>query len=586
MTGRQSQCLKCHRWLTGSPTPEVGHQGQAGGTVCSLTHHPSPCPFKDENGVLCSFYEQQQYEENAAAAAATAAAHSSDVLTAAPPVSSHTEAAQLHLQQQLLQMQQERDAERRQVELLQMSNHNLRETQARLGQLPVMSSSLTTTTSTVSSSFCARMMGTGFSQSLVTPSPSFASSISSFPASLHSAASALAAGNVPPPPPPATIYGYQGPSIPQLRSDPNVSGLANQVVSLLMREIPALSSAPVQPVASQLPVSFSSHPGSALPSFPGSVGQAPPAAYPAPAGPYPAAFSLPAAIPAAASPAPSLHHLLPPSIGVPAPSYNNQSQQQIDELQRRIDGLRAQQVQGGFHGQVQGSTQVSRSSLDSLLNATIKCAQYRASDFAKIGNFSYSNQIKQNNLNLSLFSYGSIRHLLALADGTLPPVSKEEYISRLQHLCNVYEITCLGSNLTDFDGYGWKVAREYDNKILRDLEHGFKKWHTLDRAIDPTSWTVAKELIPKTKQASQTSKSSNSNGQQKLCTTWNSCRQEGCQWEVNNHGQNCIFLHYCSRCRSKGQNRKHKLWQCTEPEPARTSAPPASSGPPTAVTSA
>ena len=91
---------------------------------------------------------------------------------------------------------------------------------------------------------------------------------------------------------------------------------------------------------------------------------------------------------------------------------------------------------------------------------------------------------------------------------------------------------------------------------------------------------MAKELIPKSKPASQTSKtnSSNPNNQQKMCTTWNNCRQDGCQYEVNNPGQNCIFLHLCSRCRSKGNYRKHKLWQCTESEPTRTSGAPTASG--------
>ena len=240
---------------------------------------------------------------------------------------------------------------------------------------------------------------------------------------------------------------------------------------------------------------------------------------------------------------------------------------------------------GQDHGQVyvpaqassEDGSQVSRVvSLDNLYAATIKNAQYRASDFAKIGNFSYSSQIKPNNINLALFSYGSLRHLLALTGGTLPQISKEEFISRLHHLINVLEITCLSSNMTDYDLYSWKISREYNNKVLRDVEFGLKHWDTLPKTIDSLSWTYAKEVTPKPKMASQPKPNNNSNQSQKLCTTWNTFRKEGCSYENSNPGESCIYLHFCSRCRSKGLNRKHKLWQCTEPEPIKTSTPTSS----------
>ena len=99
-------------------------------------------------------------------------------------------------------------------------------------------------------------------------------------------------------------------------------------------------------------------------------------------------------------------------------------------------------------------------------------------------------------MNLALFSYGSVKHLLALLDGTLPAVSRLEYVSRLQHILNVLEITCLGSSLSDFDSHSWKISREYDNKVIRDIEMGYKTWESLDKCIDPTAWTFARELVP------------------------------------------------------------------------------------------
>ena len=90
-------------------------------------------------------------------------------------------------------------------------------------------------------------------------------------------------------------------------------------------------------------------------------------------------------------------------------------------------------------------------SLDNLFSAHVKFKQYYAIDFTKIASYPYLSKLKPSNMNLSLFAYGSIRHLLALSDGTLPPVSKTEFVSRLQHLLNVLDITCLGSTLDDFD---------------------------------------------------------------------------------------------------------------------------------------
>ena len=99
-------------------------------------------------------------------------------------------------------------------------------------------------------------------------------------------------------------------------------------------------------------------------------------------------------------------------------------------------------------------------------------------------------------MNLALFSYGSIEHLLSLSNGTLPPVSKEEYNSRLQHILNVLEIACLGSGIRDFDTHSWRIAREYDSKILQDISMGFKTWLSLDKCIDSSTWQYERELVP------------------------------------------------------------------------------------------
>ena len=250
----------------------------------------------------------------------------------------------------------------------------------------------------------------------------------------------------------------------------------------------------------------------------------------------------------------------------------------MEALRQRLDALQSRHLNGEAPVQQQGQAQdvqvqssSTNVSLDSLFTAHIKNAQYRAIDFAKLGKFNYANQVKSNNLNLALFSYGSLKHLLALCDGTLPPVDKSEFISRVQHLVNVFELTCLASTATDFDSHGWRVAKEYDQKIINDIEHGIKSWDTLGKPIDAMSWTYAKEVVPKPKPNPPPSKPNSSKGQ-KVCTTWNTFKKEGiCHYEFVNPGESCVYLHHCSKCKAKGLLKRHKEFQCNEPDPPRGS---------------
>ena len=155
---------------------------------------------------------------------------------------------------------------------------------------------------------------------------------------------------------------------------------------------------------------------------------------------------------------------------------------------------------------------------------------------------------------MSLFAYGSVKHLLALCNGTLPSVSQLEFNNRLQHLCHVFEILCLSSSLSDFDTQQWRVAREYDRKIISDIEFGLKQWESLKNCIDPTGWSYAKQMVT---QNQEFANSKSPDRGQKICTTYNNFRKQGCHYE-HSTGKSCIFLHQCSVC--KGE---HKFWECT-----------------------
>ena len=170
-------------------------------------------------------------------------------------------------------------------------------------------------------------------------------------------------------------------------------------------------------------------------------------------------------------------------------------------------------------------------------------------------------------------------------------MSKAEFNSRLQHILNVLEIVCLESNLQEFHSYSWSIAKQYDIRILKDIEQSFKSWKTLDKSIDSSAWNFAIRMVPPVKNQNLNQKSQNSNSNsQKVCTTWNTFKQDGCSYEFKNPGESCVYLHQCSSCAKRGfPNRKHKSINCRDElkynSNSTAQTAPTSTAPPPVVTS-
>ena len=112
-----------------------------------------------------------------------------------------------------------------------------------------------------------------------------------------------------------SVDGYTGPTIPQLRGDPEASDMAQRVMGLLLREIPALAS---------------------LPSAPAQSAPAPPASSAARLPPLAAAY--PAPPPASVyRPLSSSQDLLG---GVFSSHYVDPCHSQLDVLQQQLDKMR------------------------------------------------------------------------------------------------------------------------------------------------------------------------------------------------------------------------------------------------------
>ena len=226
----------------------------------------------------------------------------------------------------------------------------------------------------------------------------------------------------------------------------------------------------------------------------------------------------------------------------------------------------------GITGQPPGlnSNQVSNT-VDQLYAATMRNKQLKAFEFAATGQFCYRNQLKQDNINAVLFAYGSFKHLEAVKLGLLN-MNDTEFLARLRHLKNVFEIACLSSNISAYSDHSWQVAREYDIRVISDIESGVKTWSSLSNGLETDAIYCANQLIElrnKAKKGTKDPKESKdlkkSRDTKKLCTTFNTHRaSEGCYWEHNNRGETCIFEHYCSWCKeNRDVKEKHKALNCT-----------------------
>ena len=82
------------------------------------------------------------------------------------------------------------------------------------------------------------------------------------------------------------------------------------------------------------------------------------------------------------------------------------------------------------------------SSVDQLFRATTMNKQLRSYEFASTGKFSYRSSLKEDNCNAITFAYGAFKHLHAVKSGLIK-MSDNEFLARLKHLRNVFEVACL-----------------------------------------------------------------------------------------------------------------------------------------------
>ena len=163
-----------------------------------------------------------------------------------------------------------------------------------------------------------------------------------------------------------------------------------------------------------------------------------------------------------------------------------------------------------------------------------------------------------------LWAWAYVSELLATRTGQAPNLQPGELEARLQHFCNVLEITLQSSNQSDFSGDAWDVARLYDQKVQHKVDNSQFSWSQLAAmnhgASHPHELMAAHQELAKKPKGGAGRGTGGTTGarddaakkRKGKCLTWNKSEVRGkCTYEVENESEKCIFTHECSYCKSK-----------------------------------
>ena len=170
---------------------------------------------------------------------------------------------------------------------------------------------------------------------------------------------------------------------------------------------------------------------------------------------------------------------------------------------------------------------------------------------------SWTKKITSDKLNAVLWAWAYISELLATRTGQAPNLQPGELEARLQHFCNVLEVTLQSSSQSDFSSDAWNVARLYDQKVQQRVDSNQFSWVQLNAmnhgASHPHELMAAhQELAKKAKAPTRISTKEDVKQEKRKCGTWNKSDVRGkCTYEVENPGEKCKFTHECSYCKSK-----------------------------------
>lgn len=136
---------------------------------------------------------------------------------------------------------------------------------------------------------------------------------------------------------------------------------------------------------------------------------------------------------------------------------------------------------------------------------------YLSNDMSAYANMALGRKdITSSSVNMPAFCLGQIHFILqALQNNRIS--SPNELMARLFHFKNVLEITTLNSTSAEFNSRPWHIAREYDNKVVRNMDQGLLSWNTLGPMLQYDCHIHAVSTVNHNSQNSNNSNNSNKN---------------------------------------------------------------------------
>ena len=192
---------------------------------------------------------------------------------------------------------------------------------------------------------------------------------------------------------------------------------------------------------------------------------------------------------------------------------------------------------------------------------------YLSNDMSAYANLALGRKdITNCNVNMPAFCLGQIHFLLQALQNNMI-ASPNELMARLFHFKNILEITTINCPLSEFNSRAWQIAREYDNKVVRNMDQGLLSWSTLGPMLQYDCHIHAVSTVGSHSANNRNTNSGNAptTAAKQICNDYNLKQNEGnhCTWSAANPGKKCSKAHACRYCVNKdGKYRTHREFDC------------------------
>ena len=167
-------------------------------------------------------------------------------------------------------------------------------------------------------------------------------------------------------------------------------------------------------------------------------------------------------------------------------------------------------------------------------------------------------------MNLPIFTWGALAEITASLSGRGEQLPPDVILAKLHHLQGVLEVCCINSAATEYNNYGWVLARHYASKVQAKVDQQLTDWARMPAGVQTADLVSAKMEYPKPAEKKGLGERKDDRSTSILCTTYNNCTTEQkCDYEVANNGKTCLRKHECTWCRKNlHRGHHHQVRKC------------------------